>query len=132
MFLSLIVTLRLWQHLNSGNNNNNNMKQKENKSIFLEQFGDTPQLRLLDFLIDNQFFDYPVTEMAKEANISYNSLKDIFPQFLKSGIIVRTRKVGKSDYYKLNLENDFVRGLIKLDWMLTEKATLSEESYISN
>lgn len=108
------------------------MKQKENKSIFLEQFGDTPQLRLLDFLIDNQFFDYPVTEMAREANISYNSLKEIFPQFLKSGIIIKTRKVGKSDYYKINSENDFIKGLIKLDWMLTEKVAFSEEPHISN
>ena len=31
------------------------MKIKENKSLFLEQFGDTPQLRVLDFLIDNHF-----------------------------------------------------------------------------
>ncbi len=33
------------------------MKQKENKSLFLQQFGDTPQLRVIDFLIDNHFFD---------------------------------------------------------------------------
>ena len=102
------------------------MKTKENKSLFLEQFGDTPQLRVMDFLIDNQFFDYPMTEIARESNVSYNSLKVFFPYFLQSGIVVKTRKVGKSDYYKLNLNNIFVKNLIKLDWILTKKNILPE------
>ena len=90
------------------------------------QFGDTPQLRVLDFLIDNHFFDYPVTEIARESNVSYNSFKVFFPQFVKSGILVKTRKIGKSDYYKLNMENQFVKNLIKLDWSLTKKNVLPE------
>ncbi len=99
------------------------MKTKENKSLFLEQFGDTPQLRLLDFFIDNHFFDFPLTEIAKEANVSYNSLKAILPQFIKNKIILKTRRMGKSNYYQLNTENSFVKGIIKLDWMLVEKNT---------
>ena len=61
------------------------MKAKENKSLFLEYFGDTPQLRILDFLIDNHFFDYPMTVIAKEANVSYNSLKLFFPRLVVFG-----------------------------------------------
>lgn len=102
------------------------MKIKENKSLFLEYFGDTPQLRVLDFLIDNHFFDYPVTEIAKGSNVSYNSLKLFFQKFINSGIIIKTRKVGKSDYYKLNLNNNFIKNLIKLDWMLVKKNVLPE------
>jgi len=90
------------------------------------QFGDTPQLRVIDFLIDSHFFDYPVTEIARESNVSYNSLKVFFPNFIKSGIVVKTRKIGKSDYYKLNLENSFVKNLIKLDWSLTKRNVLPE------
>ena len=103
-----------------------NMKTKENKSLFLEQFGDTPQLRVLDFLIDNHFFDFPLTEIARESNVSYNSLKLIFPALLSSGVIYQTRRIGKSDYYKLNLKNEFVRNLIKLDWILTKRNVLPE------
>ncbi len=103
------------------------MKQKENKSFFLIQFGDTPQLRVLDFLIDNNFFDYPITEIARGSNVSYNSLKVFLNDFIKSGILIRTRKVGKSDYYQLNTENNFVKNLIKLDWMLVKSNILKEE-----
>ena len=103
------------------------MKIKENKSLFLNYFGDTPQLRVMDFLIENHFFDYPITQIAKEANVSYNSIKVFFSYFIKSEIIIKTRKVGKSDYFKLNLENEFVKNLIKLDWSLTKKNILPEK-----
>ena len=102
------------------------MKVKENKSLFLNYLGDTPQLRVMDFLIENHFFDYPITEIARESNVSYNSIKVFFPNFIKSGIIIKTRKVGKSDYFKLNLDNQFVKDLIKLDWSLTKKNILIE------
>ena len=104
------------------------MKTKENKSFFLMQFGDTPKLRVMDFLIDNNFFDFPMTEIARESNISYNSIIVFFDDWVKSGIIVKTRKIGKSDYYKLNIENPFIKNLIKLDWILTKKNILSEDN----
>lgn len=102
------------------------MKSKENKSLFLEYFGDTPKLRVLDFLIDNHFFDFPLTEIARGSNMSYNSLIIFFPNWIKKKIVIKTRKIGKSDYYKLNLENSFVRNTIKLDWSLTKKTALPE------
>jgi predicted transcriptional regulator len=97
------------------------MKIKENSSFFLQSFGDTPQLRVIDFLIENHFFDYPMTEIARESNVSYNSLKSFFQKFINSGILIKTRKVGKSDYFKLNTHNLFVSNLIKLDWILTKR-----------
>ena len=102
------------------------MKIKENKSFFLMQFGDTPQLRVLDFLIGFHFFDYPLTEIARESNVSYNSLKSFFNNFIESKIVIKTRKVGKSDYYQLNLKNPFIQNLIKLDWNLTKSNLLPE------
>jgi len=104
--------------------------KKHNKSLFLKQFGDTPQLRIFDFLIDNHFFDFPLTEIARGSNISYNSLKKHFAEFVKNGIIYKTRKVGKSEYYKLALENPLVKNLIKLDWMLIKRHNKLEEREI--
>ena len=98
------------------------MKIKENKSIFLEYFGDTPKLRVMDFLIDNQMFDYPLTEIARGSNVSYNSLKLFFEDWIKHEMVIKTRKVGKSDYYKINLNNIFIKNLIKLDWMLVKSS----------
>ena len=98
------------------------MKIKENKSLFLKQFGDTPQLRVLDFFIDNYSFDFPLTEISRESNVSYNSFKSFFSYFVISKIVIKTRRIGKSDYYKLNLDNQFVKNLMKLDWSLVEES----------
>lgn len=102
------------------------MKVKENKSIFMEYMGDTPQIRVLDFLIDNHFFDYPLTEIARGSNVSYNSLVSFFPDWINKGIVIVTRKIGKSDYYQLNMQNFFVKNIIKLDWSLTKNNALPE------
>jgi len=107
------------------------MKAKQNKSLFLEYLGDTPQLRVLDFLIGDHFFDFPITKIARESNVSYNSLKVFMPQFVKAGIITKTRRIGKSDYYQLNIENPFIKNLIKLDWIMTKKSLLKENEILA-
>lgn len=106
------------------------MKIKQNKSFFLKQFGDTPQLRVLDFLIDNYSFDFPMTEIARESNVSYNSIIKFFSNLIETEVIIKTRKIGKSDYYKLNLDNPFVKNLMRLDWILTKEATFKDEKKI--
>lgn len=95
------------------------------------QFGDTPQLRVLDFLIGFHFFDYPLTEIARGGNVSYNSLKTILPTFISSGVVIKTRRMGKSDYYKLNTDNLFVQNLLKLDWSLTKRNILQKEEVVA-
>jgi hypothetical protein len=107
------------------------MKIKENKSIFLEYMGDTPQLRVWDFFIDNHFFDFPLTEIARGSNVSYNSLGSFFPAWIEKNIVIKTRRIGKSDYYKINMDNSFVKNLIRLDWSLTKKVALPEIKALS-
>ena len=102
------------------------MKEKENKSFFLEHFGDTPQLRVIDFLIENHFFDFPLTEIARGSNVSYNSIQKFINIFVDSGLLIKTRRIGKSDYFQINLKNHFVRNLLKLDWSLTKGSVLRE------
>jgi len=102
------------------------MKEK-NESAFLEYFGDTPKLRFLNFLIGNHFFDFNMTDMAREANISYNSLMSFFNEFLEKGIVIKTRRVGKSDMYKLNTDNPIAKNFIKFAWFLTKQDLGIEE-----
>ena len=101
------------------------MKIKENKSLFLQHFGDTPQLRVMDFFIENHFFDYPITEIARGSNVSYNSL-EFLHSWIKSGVVIKTRKVGKSDYFKLNINHPFVNQLLKMDWALVKSNILEQ------
>ncbi len=95
--------------------------ENKNTSAFLEYFGDTPKLRFMNFLIGNHFFDFNMTDMAREANISYNSLTTFFNEFLEKEIIIKTRRVGKSDMYKLNTDNIIAQNFLKFAWFLTKQ-----------
>ena len=90
----------------------------ENETIFIEVFGNNPIIKVLDFLITFQLFDYPLTEIAKNSGVSYSTLQTFWDKLEKNNIVIKTRRVGKSDLYKLNTQNPAVKQLIKLDWNL--------------
>ena len=98
----------------------------ENESIFVEIFGNNPVIKVLDFLIAFQAFDYPLTEIAKNSGVSYSTLQTFFSNLIRNNIVIKTRRVGKSDLYKLNTRNPAVQQLIKLDWNLV-KGSRKEE-----
>jgi DNA-binding transcriptional ArsR family regulator len=93
-----------------------------NETTLIEVFGNNPIMKIIDFLITYQAFDYPLTEIAENAGVSYSSLQIIWPKLEKSNIVIKTRRVGKSDLYKLNTKNPAVKQLIKLDWNLIKGA----------
>ena len=90
----------------------------ENETIFIEVFGNNPVMKVLDFLISFQSFDYPMTEIAKNSGVSYSTLQTFWDKLVKNKIVIKTRRVGKSDLYRLNTQNPAVKQLIKLDWNL--------------
>lgn len=105
------------------------MKTKiKNKSNFILCLGEDPRIKVLDFLITFQMFDYPLTEIARKSHVSYNSLKSFFPYFIKTKMICKTRRVGKSDYYKLNTDDEFIKKLLQIDWDLTKPLTNSNNN----
>jgi hypothetical protein len=96
----------------------------DNDSIFVEIFGNTPIIKVLDFLITFADFDYPLTEIAKNSAVSYSTLQAFWDKLVRNRIVIKTRRVGKSDLYKLNTENPAVKQLIELDWKLTKNALI--------
>ncbi|MBU2634049.1 MAG: helix-turn-helix domain-containing protein [Nanoarchaeota archaeon] len=99
----------------------------KNETIFIEVFGNNPIIKVLDFLITFQLFDYPLTEIAKNSGVSYSTLQTFWERLEKNRIVVKTRRVGKSDLFKLNTNNPAIKQLIKLDWNLIKG---SEEGMI--
>ena len=94
----------------------------KNETIFIEVFGSSPIMKVLDFLITFQLFDYPLTEIAKNSGVSYSTLQTFWEKLEKNNIVIKTRRVGKSDLYKLNTKNPAVKQLLRLDWNLIKGA----------
>ncbi len=92
------------------------------ESIFLKVVGHSPKLRVLDFLLTFQAFDYSLTDIAKNSEVSYTSLMSFWPEFVKAGLVIETRKVGKARMFKLNEKNPIVRQMLRLQWTIAKKA----------
>jgi hypothetical protein len=90
------------------------------KSIFVEYFGDSPYIRVLDFLIEGQEFDYSMTEVARGAGVGWNVFTKIWKHLFDKSLIVKTREIGNAKLFRLNRENPVVKKLIKLDVELTK------------
>ncbi len=97
--------------------------EEETQSIFIEYFGSSPYIKILDFLIQGQDFDYSMTEVARGAKVGWSAFIKIWARLLEKGIILYTRNIGNAKLFKLNKENYFVQKLIKFDCELTKAET---------
>ena len=91
---------------------------KEDTTKFIEFFGDSPLIKVLDFLITFQIFDYSLTEIAKNSKVSYPTLIKFWNKLEKNEIVIKTKKLNGINLYKLNIKNPKVRRLVELDNML--------------
>ncbi len=88
-----------------------------------EYFGRSPYIKILDFLIEGQEFDYSMTEVARGAGVGWSAFTSIWSKLLEKEIILPTRTIGNAKLFRLNRENIFVEKLIKLDSELTKIET---------
>lgn len=96
---------------------------EDEKSVFVEYFGASPMIKVLDFLIEGKDFDYSMTEIAKKSGVGWSSFTRVWKRLLDKSIIVQTRTIGNAKLFKLNTGNPAVKKLIRLDWELTKFET---------
>ena len=92
------------------------------ESIFIKTFGDTPKVRIWDFLLDNISLDFTKSEIARQTGISRATLDRIWPYLIKNKIIIENRKIGRATLFKANKENKLMKVMIELDnFLITKK-----------
>ena len=96
------------------------------KTMFLKVFGDSPVLRVMDFLAVNEDFDYSMTDIAKLSGVGYATLKLFWSTLEKGGVVANTRRVGKARMYRLNLINPVVKKFRDFYWETTKHAVHEE------
>ncbi len=90
----------------------------EEKSLFIEFMGDSPTIRVLDYLLTERDLDFSITDMAKNSGIGRSTLYRIWDDLIKNKIILPTRIIGKAKLYKLNKDNLVIQKLIETDDIL--------------
>lgn len=84
--------------------------------MFTHYLGPTSRAKLLDFLGDHATSDYNVTEMAAKTGITRQTVYTALDELLALGMVKKTRVVGQSPMYRINLGHDVVKGVLKADF----------------
>ncbi|MBI2129809.1 hypothetical protein HYU07_06250 [Candidatus Woesearchaeota archaeon] len=87
--------------------------------LFIKFMGDSPMIRVLDYLLTERDLDFSITDMAENAGIGRATLYRIWDNLIKNRIIARTRDIGKAKLFKLNKDNPKIKKLIEISDMLT-------------
>ena len=97
------------------------------KSVFLETFGESPYIKVLDFFLTYPSFDYSKTQVADEVGISRITIEKIWKELIEKKVIIKTRTMGRAELYKLNTTNPKVKILIKIGLELASAYLKSKE-----
>ncbi|HII65839.1 TPA: hypothetical protein HA295_03630 [Candidatus Woesearchaeota archaeon] len=98
----------------------------ETATAFLQVFGESPILKVMDFLIVNEDFDYSMTDIASLSGVGYSTLKLFWKNLESNGIVRNTRIVGRAKMYRLNVANPVVRKFRDFYWETTKHAVREE------
>jgi len=90
------------------------------QSSFVLAMGNTPLIRVINFLLENRIFDYSKTDISKNAEVGWSTLYEVWGRLEEFNFVIQTRNVGKSKMYKLNEESPIVRKFIEIDAKISE------------
>ena len=89
------------------------MKFEDEKTIFRELLGDTPKIRVLEYLMEGRELDHSLIDIAEGSGINRVTLFRLWPQIEKNKIVVFTRNIGNAKMFKLNSKNHFVKNILE-------------------
>lgn len=82
--------------------------------IFIRMLGDTPKVRILNYLIKYRGLDFSMSDIARNSGVGWATLSRLWPSFIKLKVIILTREIGKAKLYKLNEDNPAIKELIEV------------------
>ncbi len=100
---------------------------EKTESAFVITFGNSARIKVLDFLLTFNEFDYSKTQVADEISISRVTINSIWKELIKENIIISTRKIGCAHLYILNKKNPLVQVLLELTHNLAKELFIEEE-----
>jgi len=93
--------------------------KKEYHSLLLKTLGDSPKLRIIDFFLDNPLFDFTKKEVIEALGMSKQTFYKYFADIEKYGIVRVSRRIGRANLYKINLENPMIKMLKEYETQLS-------------
>jgi len=89
-------------------------------NVFLKILGKSNIMKVLDYLLDLSV-DVGILDICDGTELSRKTVEKILDNFVEEGIVIKTRKVGKSQMLKLNDANPIVQKLRDINRIVLEQ-----------
>lgn len=89
--------------------------------ILTELFGGCKKTQILEILLENKDEELSAPEIEEMSDFSKGTVYKYLKKLLDEEIIEETRKVGKTQFYKLNIENHVARLLLILENLIIKQ-----------
>jgi len=100
----------------------------EYDSLLIRALGNSPKLRILDYLLDYKLNDFTKKEIVEALGMSKLTFYKYFKDLEELGLVVASRKIGRATLYKVNLQNPIVRMLIEQERQLSLQIAEQEKA----
>jgi DNA-binding IclR family transcriptional regulator len=98
----------------------------ESSSLLLRVYGSSPQMKIIDYLMDFPTNDFTQKEIIEALGMSKTTFYKYFDSLVEFGMIRVNRKIANSKLYSINMQNPLVQSLKKNVDYLSEK--IAEDS----
>jgi len=95
------------------------MAEEGYDSLLIRALGNSPKLRILDYLLDYKLNDFTKKEIVEALGMSKLTFYKYFKDLDQLGLVIASRKIGRATLYKVNLENPMVKMLIEYETKLS-------------
>jgi hypothetical protein len=95
------------------------------EGILSNIFSSRAVAQILDFFLDHKEFDYSPAEVAQKSGLSFRTVFREIPNLEKNQLIYHSRKIGKTNMYKLNTD---LHATLLLEKFVLEMSQLTRSS----
>jgi DNA-binding IclR family transcriptional regulator len=102
----------------------------KNKSLIATIFGYSPQMRILNYLLDFPTNDFTKKEIIQALGMSKQTFYKYFENLEESGIVKVNRAIGKARLYKLDRSNPMIKTITEFERKLSMQMASRQSSML--
>src|SRR5919197_2575723 len=99
--------------------------ERECDGILANIFSSRAVAQILDFFLDHKEFDYSPAEVAQKSGLSFRTVFREIPNLEKNQLIYHSRKIGKTNMYRLNTD---LHAILMLEKFVLEISQLTRNT----
>ena len=102
----------------------------EYEGVLSNVFSSRAVSQIMDFFLDHKEFDYSPGEIAKKTGLSFRTIFREMPHLEKNQLVYISRKIGKTNMYRLNTDFQAVTFLEKFALEMSQLQIKEPDSYL--